>query len=371
MPPETKSLTLDELARKGEGATTKLALVGLDGFVDKIMHAVAQRAGQGANFTPFPDLKAFGERIVAAAGVSANIELFPVREKLGGNGPILANALLAAGVGVRYIGALGRPAPHPVFAEFARRTHAVSLCDAGVTNALEFSDGKLMLGVTKSLDDITYARVLEVVGEGVFLDLLARADLVALVNWTMIPHMTAIFEDLLTKALPNLTPRPRHFFFDLADPAKRSTDDLRGALHTLARFQNFGNVTLGLNLAEAQQCWNALGHEPFAAGPDGLRLVATRLRSELEIGCVVIHPLDGAASATRDGSWWVAGPYCEHPVITTGGGDHFNAGFAIAQLLGMSPPAGLTLAVCFSGYYVRHAQSPSLGGAAAFLRAWV
>jgi sugar/nucleoside kinase (ribokinase family) len=368
MPEDYPSATLDELARKGDAIGTKLALVGLDGFVDRIIHPVAQRLGPGENFTPFASLAEFGQRVEAAAGKSANIELYLQREKLGGNGPIMASALLAAGLSVRYIGALGRPAIHPLFAEFARRTQAVSVANPGVTHALEFADGKLMLGETTSLEDITYARLLETVGEGALLDLLARANLIALVNWTMIPKMSFIFEDLLTKALPTLDARPRHFFFDLADPAKRPRDELHAALRLIGRFQNFGNVTLGLNLAEAQQAAAALGVDFSSTAPDDLRLAATRIRQTLDAGCVVIHPTGGAACATRDGSWWVEGPHCANPVITTGAGDHFNAGFAAGQLLGLPPPCSLTLAVTFSGYYVRFAKSPTLGEAAAFLR---
>ncbi len=368
--PDLKSDALNELARTREAVNTKLAVVGLDGFVDRIMHPVAQRTGKGENFTPFPNIAAFGERIVEAAGKSANIEIFPKLEKLGGNGPIMAEALLSTGVAVRYLGALGQPKVHPVFQEFARRTEAVSLCEPGVTHALEFADGKLMLGQTASLEEITYARLVDAIGEGAFLDLLSRTDLLALVNWTMIPELTAIFEELLDKVLPNLAPRARQFFFDLADPAKRPRDDLRNALLVMARFQNFGNVTLGLNLAESQQVAAALGLPDPGATADQLKLQATRIRSALNVGCVVIHPTHGAACATRDGAWWADGPFCDKPVITTGAGDHFNAGFATAQLLGLTPQSCLLIAVCVSGYYVRNAKSPSLSEVASFLRSW-
>jgi hypothetical protein len=371
MSSDYRKATVEELTRKGAAIGTKQALVGLDGFVDRIIHAVAQRHGPGDQYVPFPSLAEFGERIVAAAGKSTNVELYVLREQFGGNGPLLASALLTAGLPTRYIGALGHPAINPLFAPFAKRTQAISLCNPGVTHALEFPDGKLMLGETTSVEEISYARILAAVGEGVFLDLLARSNLIALVNWTMIPNMTAIFEDLLTKALPNLDNRPRHFFFDLADPAKRPRAELLGALRTIARFQNFGQVTLGLNLSEAQQCAAVLNIAFAASAPEDVQLAANRIRQSLDVGCVVIHPINGAACATRDGDWWVDGPHCEKPAITTGGGDHFNAGFMAAQLLGLPPPCGLTTAVAVSGYYVRNAQSPSLGEVAGFLQSWL
>src|SRR5258708_5472956 len=244
-----KTRTLRQLLERRGTISQKHVVAGLDGFVDKIVVPVDLRQGQGEQFTPIETITRFGNRILAAAGKSTNIELYSRLEKLGGNGPIMANALMAAGSTVKYIGALGATTPHPALAEFAARSEAISLCDPGQTTAVEFTDGKVMLGIMASLDEITYPRILEKVGgEAALHNLVARADLLALVNWTMIPNMTAVFTAFIEKVLPALPARDRLFFFDLADPEKRSGDDLSQALHTLARFQKFGHVTLGLNL---------------------------------------------------------------------------------------------------------------------------
>lgn len=363
--------TLRELDEHRGSAGSKTALVGLDGFVDTIVHPVGQRHGQGSDFTRIATIAEFGQRVLAAAGKSTNIELYPVMEKLGGNGPILANALLAAGVDARYAGALGRSGVHPVFADFAARSKAVSFADPGHTTAIEFTDGKIMLGNTVNLDRVTYEAWVQAVGEGAFQDSFARTDLIALVNWTMIPNMTALFGALLERVIPMLPPRDqRLWFFDLADPEKRSRGDLASALHTIARFQPHGTVTLGLNLKEAQEVCATLDLAPTPENEAGLQQMARTIREKLNVGVVIVHPKDSAACATRDGTWWTPGPYCENPTITTGAGDHFNAGFVTAQLLGLSPAACLTTGVCFSGYFVRTARSPSLNDVDAFLRKW-
>jgi len=271
---------------------------------------------------------------------------------------------------VKYVGALGAPTPHPALAEFAGRTEATSLCDPAFTTAVEFTDGKIMLGLLKSLDEITFARMLQVLGEGPLFDLLSRADLVALVNWTMIPNMTAVLEELVGRVFPILPPRERIFFFDLADPEKRSPADLAQALRAIARFQAFGRVTLGLNLKEAQQVVGALGLGEEAEDEPGVRAMARKIRQALGVGTVVIHPKESAGCATRDGTWWVPGPYTDKPLLTTGAGDHFNAGFVTGQLLGLGPEACLGLGVCTSGFYVRSARSPSLGDLESFLAQW-
>ena len=363
--------TLAQLSRRRGEICDRSAVVGLDGFVDTIVTPVGLRRGPGENFTPITTLSEFGQRIVAAAGKSTNIELFPQLDKLGGNGPIMANALLTAGVRVTYIGAVGSPAIHPVFADMATRARTISISAAAQTTAVECQDGKLMLGQMRCLDDITYERICAVMGEAAFHAEIAGASLVALVNWTMIPNMTSIFTALTDHVLPKLPPAPdRVYFFDLADPEKRSIDDLRAALAAIAKFQSFGRVTLGLNLKEAQQVAPALGCGDVTEAEASLRGAAAAIRAQLGIETVVIHPRESASCATQAGSWWVPGPYTTRPRITTGAGDHFNAGYTSGQLLGLEPEACLALGVSASGHYVRTGESPTLATIETFLANW-
>lgn len=366
-----KENALEELESKRGNIRSKSGLVGFDGFIDRIKQPVSQRYGPRDDFTPIPTIAEFGERILRAAGKSTNIELAPRLEKLGGNGPILANALLAGGLSLRYIGTLGKPDIHPLFRELAEKTQAVSLAEPSVTHALEFSDGKLMFGEMASLQEVTFDAMVGAVGEGMLHDMFSRADLLALVNWTMIPFMSDVLVALLDQVLPVLPPRDqRIFFFDLADPEKRSEGDIKTVLQTIRRFQEWGSVTLGLNLKEALTISRVLGLAPEEPDEAGLRRLTTKIRQTLQIDMVVVHPRDSAACATRDDSWWVPGPFTDTPFITTGAGDHFNAGFCLGQLMHASPITCLTLGVSASGFYVRRGKSASLNDIDQFLRQW-
>ncbi|MGC6456662.1 MAG: PfkB family carbohydrate kinase [Coraliomargaritaceae bacterium] len=368
---ENKKQTLKELAALPQESTEKRALVGIDGFVDKIVHPVDQRSGPGDQFTAIPTIAEFGARISSAAGKSANIELAPVIDKLGGNGPIMANAQSSLGIHVRYIGALGEKSIHPVFEEFANKTRAVSLADPGVTHAAEFNDGKIMFGSMASLDTIRYDTILQAMGEDSLVEAFSCSDSIAMVNWTMIPYLSDVFSDFLEKLLPALPENPeRIFFFDLADPEKRSREDLREVLEIFGQFERFGKVILGLNHREAEQVDALLGFEHLPKSPDNLQTMAARIRETLQLDMVVVHPVECAVCATTDGTFHAEGPLCEKPKITTGAGDHFNAGFVTARMLGLSPIAALTLAVSTSGYYVRHAESPSLEDLKQFIQSW-
>lgn len=366
-----KTQTLKELKEKSPLAGSKNALVGIDGFVDVIVHPVDQRSGPGDQFKAIPTITDFAKRIGSAAGKSANIELAPIVEKLGGNGPIMANAQFAHGLNVRYLGALGRDAVHHVFHDFAERTNAISIADPGVTHAAEFTDGKIMFGSMASLDEITYERLCELPGEEALIRIFDESDLIAMVNWTMIPFLSDVFRCFLAKVLPAVSPdKARSFFFDLADPEKRSEADLREVLDIFSQFEAFGQVILGLNLREAEQVDALLGFDPLPNTPGNLQIMAARIREKLSLNTVVVHPVADAACATPEGTAYAAGPYCEKPKITTGAGDHFNSGFVTARLIGLSPEAALTVAVATSGFYVRTAVSPTLDDLAEFIGTW-
>lgn len=334
------------------------ATIGLDGFVDEIIAVVDKRLDKD-RYEPMKTIAVLGDKILAAAGQSSNYELLVRQTKLGGNGPIMANALAAAGLAVTYVGNLGYPTLHPVFSELARRANVISIAEPGHTDALEFEDGKLMLGKHQSLGDITWDNLLQRVGKDRLKDLIGGAKLVGIVNWTMLPHMSDIWSKLQSQVLPQCPRQNRTLFIDLADPEKRTAQDISAALKILARFQSSIDVILGLNLKESDQIARALGIAVPADSEPAIEQTAKAIREKLGISCVVIHPRKGAAAATADESAAFAGPFVQQPKISTGAGDHFNAGFCLGRIVGLNLEESLCAGVGTSGYYVRMAQSPT------------
>jgi hypothetical protein len=301
----------------------------------------------------------FGEKVLRAAGQSSNYELYVKQTKLGGNGPIMANALGAAGLTVTYIGSLGYPALHPVFTELAKNSKAISIAEPGHTDALEFEDGKLMLGKHQSLGDVNWQNLIERVGWEQLITLVSEATLIGMVNWTMLPFMSEILGKLRSEILPKCSKKPRTLFIDLADPEKRTRGDIAAALEILSGFQPVCNVILGLNLKESTGIAEVLGIAAPKDAEAGIEQTAGEIRAKVKVSCVVIHPRKGAAAATEKESASFAGPFVQQPKISTGAGDHFNAGFCLGRIIGLGLEESLCGGVATSGYYVRTAESPT------------
>ena len=360
---------LASLAKKLKAfdASKQKVMVGLDGFVDLIIDVVDKRTGPEA-YTRVETIADLGARISRASGLSSTLELVVRQEKLGGNGPIMANAMIEAGCAVTYIGSLGRPSVHPVFADMAKRCKAChSLAAPGTTDALEFRDGKVMMGKHQSLKEVTYERMLEVVGKAQLKTIWEKSNLIALTNWTMLTAQTDIWRRLHKDMSGVKAPAGAILFTDLADPEKRAEKEIAEAVGFLKKFRSSHQVVLGVNQKESLEVGAALGMQ---FDPAEIEKNAVALRQALELDAVVIHPTRNAACATQKGSAIIDGPYCQNPKLTTGAGDNFNAGFCIGLLAGLEPVEMLAAGVSNSGYYVRSGKSATSKDLVGFVGQW-
>ena len=367
--PEFRASAADQLAAAASRVPSLTAFVGLDGFVDEILHVVDKRH-DAVRFDRVPTIASYAARLAAAAGQSTNVELVNIMTKLGGNGPIMANALARFGIGVTYLGSLGWPALHPVFDGFATRAEVHTICGAGLTDALEFEDGKVMVGKHYTLKEINWANIAARYGKEKFAAKLASSDLVGFVNWTMLPYMSDIWESIQEELVPAISGPRRKIFFDLADPEKRLPADIARALELIVRFQSKFDCILGLNEKEAYEIAKVLGLPSAPRGWEGLAELSLEIQKRVPVDTLVVHPTAYALAVSDGKAEVVAGSVCAKPKITTGAGDHFNSGFCLGKLLGLGNAASLLCGVTTSGHYVRTADSPGVADLVAFMRNW-
>ncbi len=355
---------LDEVIKKSVDFTTDTQVfVGFDGFIDEIIHVVKERKTT-TEYDRIETINDFSERIAESAGLSGNIEFMPIRIKLGGNGPILANALMKLGYGINIAGALGKTRVHSVFAELAEKAlKVISFADPGHTDALEFLDGKIMLGKVQHLEEINWVNLLKKIDLKHLTRIIEDSRLFALTNWTMLPGMNSILKGIL-KILPQIKHKPL-LFLDLADPHIRMEPDLIEVLNLISQLEKCAPVILGLNQRESGLIAEVLNIEE-----DLLTIRSVRIREKLGLSFLLIHPVDGAVVATREESFWLSGPYTPRPLLTTGAGDNFNAGFCHGILAGLSPRESLVCGVSTAGFYVRNGYPPGINELVDFMRNW-
>ncbi len=382
--PQTRS----EIAQAAAAALEKLgkanalrpALVGFDGFVDSIISVVDQRHDMSpGGYTRIKTIEQFARRVGAAAGKSTNIELVVKEDRFGGNGPLMAGALGRLGVPVTYVGAVGHEdnprALHPIYKELANRCREViPVAPPAHTDALEFADGKVMLGKPANVQAVTWPLLIEIIGLPAIRATVQDAALIGIVNWVMMGGVEGIWEGLCNDVFSAISKSDhRCVFIDLSDPAKRMDADVHRAMGLLRKMNARVPVTLGLNLSEAERIAEVVGMPPIEDGNrqklgTAVQAAAKTLREKLGLSCVVIHPREGAAAADASTSAWFDGPFTETPKLSTGAGDHFNGGFAFAQVHGLPLEQCLATGCAVSGAYVRDALSPDLARLVAFLR---
>jgi hypothetical protein len=262
--------------------------IGFDGFVDEMIQLVAERHNLDA-FTPVPTIAAFGQLVSQAAGRSSLREIVVNAVHPGGCAVNMGDGLAALGIPVDAFATLGQPI-HPAFDGVLGRFRSVHSWgrEPGRTLAYEFQDGKLMFSSVAQLAELTPAQVSQFLIDGSYLAACREARLIAITDWTLYPHMTAVWRHLQNEVYTKLTHRPR-FLIDLVDPSTRATEDIRAMLDTLKGFEAAGPLTLGLNGSEANILARILDLPGANEDTASAIALATALRDRLGISEVVIH----------------------------------------------------------------------------------
>lgn len=341
------------------------AVVGFDGFVDEIATVVAERL-DATTVRRVERIADFGAMIVAASGRSFGREFLVSRVEGGGNGPNLAEGLVALGVPVDLYGTLGNPR-QPAFDRIASSCRSCTTIGTGFgrTVALEFTDGKLMLNETSGLAEFDEPMMHRLIDEGGYARACREAGLIAFANWSRYPHMTACWRAAGDRVLATLTHRP-WVLVDLADPSNRKPAEIREMLGVVSGFQRTCRVVLGVNLSEAGVLLRVLDGVAPVDEPLSMKDAASSLRDRLGIDTAIVHSQRRAAAAQTGG---IDGPvlvcvevdHVDHPVRTTGVGDRFNAGVG-AGLLSGKPMAECIRMGCAAGsWFVSTGTNLTLG----------
>lgn len=352
------------IRRLEEDRPPKSVVIGFDGYIDVLYKAVKTRRNDGEPEF-YRTIEEYGQRICQAAGKSADIDLSMLSERFGGNAPLMADGMAALGNRTTLLGALGCPQTHPCFAALHENVMPISYADPCRTIALEFEDGKIMMGDVKNGRMIRWDRLRERVGEEALDGYLKQADLIAVLNWSAHAGVAKIALEIAGRIRADQT-----LFFDLSDPTALSESDLRSMMRLVRQIAKEHPVVLGMNENEAGVVMKKLlfpKAEEIDSG-EYLRDHGEALRQKMNLRCLTIHANGYALGFDESGQYRVDGFYVDEVVCSTGAGDHYNAAFCHAYARGWPLDECLMLACAAASYYVRHSASPAEEDLAAYLQ---
>jgi len=352
-------------------AVDKKVFIGFDGFVDRIKKAVKEK--QNTRTVYYDSIREFADRILVASGKSGQIQLATQRVKPGGNAPILSNALGALGVRSYCVGSMGYPALNPIFSGMHPLCESVSVLEPGLSDAIEFADGKLIFSELEVFEQYTWAHIKEVAGTGRISKAIGESAVVAFVDWANLPYASDIWYGVLRDIIKPSGRKDYMFLFDLCDPSKKTTQQIDEVLDLMSAFSLYGKVTLALNENETYKIWAALRGMDFIKDREKMPAIAEAgncIYHSLRIDTLLIHPVDKSIIYHGHERLELQGRLVTRPKVLTGGGDNLNAGFCFGLLSDFTLPQCVLLGMAVAGAYIESGVSPDLQDVIEYLGVW-
>jgi hypothetical protein len=349
---------LESIRNRACVLSAKTIALGFDGFIDSVVKVIRNKDHHRPT-SYFESVQELGEYMVEKGQKNFSLELEELTTKLGGNMPIMANALAHLGPQVSCIGPLGYPAIHPVFQQMPPNCSLHSFANPGVSKVMEFKRGKIMLAEMEALNRIEWKFIKETIGAGTFLDLFTKSDMITLLNWSELDNSTDIWKGLLQDIIPKSISKKRPIgFFDLSDCSKRSNASIREAMDLLKVFSEYWDVVLSLNLNEAAIVHSVLAQK--SRGEENIEKMCDEIFGNLNINTVIIHYAKQSVARNSVGLHKRKSFFIKEPAISCGSGDNFNAGFCIGRLMDLDTGTSLVLGHATSSLYMQSARSPTL-----------
>lgn len=331
------------------------AVVGFDACVDHIVKVIRHKSGSDIGY--FEGMQEFGNYIASKANKSCGLDLRTQVTKIGGNMAITSHALGTFGVKTTCIGTFGFPGILPVFQSFSQNCQLVTIGETVASTAIEFDDGKVIMCDLKPYEELNWQLVKERVGMERLTEIFRTARLVAFLNWSEIEQSSDIWEGFIAEILPVLKIQQERPFFlcDLSDCSRKPKSEIVKLLSLFRYLLNFYKVIISLNQNEAELVANAL---ELAVVPNNTELLLKELKAKTEADMVLIHRTTDAWAISDNEIRYANTFFVPKPVLLTGGGDNFNAGFCFAILSGLNLNDSLVFANATSGFYVQNGYSP-------------
>jgi sugar/nucleoside kinase (ribokinase family) len=114
-------------------------------------------------------------------------------------------------------------------------------------------------------------------------------------------------------------------------------------------------------MREAQQVIYSLGNDfEITESKESLTEAVNMIRDTMSINTVFIHGIKLSVASNDEKTSVASGYFVKNPKISTGAGDHYNAGFLAAYLCNYDLDRITNFAAAASAFYVKNAISPKI-----------
>jgi hypothetical protein len=349
--------------KKNEAAQAG-AFLGFDACIDSIVRIVRDKDKDSEKIY-FSTSSQFGEFLISQKNKSCGVELDTKLSKIGGNMVITANALGNLGIGVECVGTFGYPDILPVFRSMSENCSLHTIADTINATALEFNDSKVIVFDPGPYNKLSWEDIKSIIGIDRITEMVAGKNLVSFLNWSEIEKSSEIWKGFIDEVLPIL-PLPekrRDFFTDLSDCSRKPKQEILSIPGLLKEFKNYFRVTLSLNQNEAELVTKAMGINADLTDEEFIKSLFAAFNADI----LVLHRVKDAIAFDGIRTESCDTFYCSDPVILTGGGDNFNAGFCFALLNNLDLFQTILVANAVSGSYVKTGISPDVDELMEFL----
>lgn len=364
LPPGSKASILNALKNAESILSGKRVTAGFDGFTDTIARIIRKKRNHKAP-SYFTSIKEFGTYITEKHSASFSLEIEETSKKPGGNMPIMSHTLGTMGIKVSCIGAFGYPHTDEIFKTMSPNCELNSFAEPGSSTAFEFQDGKMFLAQMGDLNSTGWDDLVNKIGADKLRSFFQDTDMVCLLNWSEIDASTSIWKGLLKDIFPSLHANKNpYLFIDLSDCSKRSKEALSEALQLINEFGKHDRVILSLNKNEAGIISSQVS--PKKRFNDLLNQ-GEKIFASMNLHTLLIHSARETIAFRGDEQVSIPTFYTPKPLISTGAGDNFNAGFCAAQLLGLDLTTAVIFANAIAGSYIRSGVAPRISDIKTFL----
>ncbi len=332
-------------------------LLGCDGFVDETYELVKERTS-ATTYTPYNHLKGFGELILERADGGVGLELMPKRRCEGGFAINTGRIAGCLGLNPVLPGLYGQTTIDPAYEDFQDICQLISLGDPGLTIALEFADGKILMSDIQAVSTLTWPRIAEHIGATKLAEIFKDVDIIGLGYWSLTTHFDEILEGFMGECRKNRA--PRRMFFDFADIKKKSKPSFLASLDLIRSHNQTIPATFSLNEHEVMELFTRVGVSCADVSPASIVGALALAREKVGLDELVVHTPDFAAASSASEGEAVALQEKQSKVIRlAGAGDSFNGGYLCASLGDLPLKQRLVMANATTAFFVTHATGPN------------